>query len=489
MGYAAIAYRLGFSNPRRDNTVCGVGGQDCIARLRPIWQRLQDAAESAYDRTSACRFTSFVAYEYSPTPNGSNLHRNIIFRNTRVPSLPISYFEATTAESLWTGLRDACTNACNGCEMLVIPHNSNLSTGNMFPIDQPEGRDLATQREFAQLRNETERLVEVYQHKGTSECRDDLSPFGAPDEACSFEVIHNTLSGGILGMQMPTPPCDGSAGIGCYAPQDFTRHVLTNGLVEANRLGVNPFQLGVVASTDTHNGSSGAVDERTFRGHVGSQDYGLLVHPENSPGGLAAVWSIENSRDAIFEALHRRETYGTSGPRITLRFFGGYGYPSTMCGDGSLVARGYENGVPMGGTLPPRPAGVSAPSFVVSAGRDENRLSRAQIVKGWVDASGAPHERVYDVTVATGSPSVDVDTCTTNGEGADTLCSVWTDPDFDPNVRAYWYARVLEGPSCRWTQWQCIGIPTAERPTACNDPEVPRTIEERAISSAIWYEP
>ena len=489
VGYAAIAYRLAFTNPRRDVTVCGAGGADCVDRTRSIWQRIQRAANEAYDRSASCRFTSFVAYEYSPSPSGNNLHRNVIFRNERVPPLPISYFEAPTAESLWTGLRDGCTNACTGCEMLVIPHNSNISAGHMFPIAPRTDIDLATQRELAELRNRTERLVEVYQHKGSSECRADLSPFGAPDEACSFEIIHNTLAGGVNGMPMPTPPCTGSSGVGCYAPQDFTRHVLTNGLVEANRLGVNPFQLGAVASTDTHNGSAGEVDETRFRGHVGSQDFALLSHPDNSPGGLAAVWSIENSRDAIFEALRRRETYATSGPRIALRFFGGFGYPATLCANGTLVERGYSDGVPMGGTLPPRPAAVGAPSFIVQALRDEHRLARAQIVKGWVDRSGAPHEQVFDVEVASGAPGVDENTCTANGDGADTMCSVWTDPSFDPTVRAYWYARALEAPSCRWTQYQCIAMPASERPAACSDPTVPRTIQERAISSPIWWEP
>jgi hypothetical protein len=201
------------------------------------------------------------------------------------------------------------------------------------------------------------------------------------------------------------------------------------------------------------------------------------------------VWAVENSRDAIFEALRRRETYATSGPRITLRFFGGYGYAPALCGDANLVSHGFENGVPMGGTMPPRPAGVTAPSFVVQAARDATKLARAQIVKGWVDASGTPHERVYDVAVTSGTPAVDVNTCTPNGQGEDTLCSVWTDPDFDPGARAYWYVRVLEGPTCRWTQWQCLSIPAADRPAACSDPDVARTIEERAISSPIWYEP
>ncbi|MEI8256051.1 MAG: DUF3604 domain-containing protein [Deltaproteobacteria bacterium] len=489
-GVAAIGYRASFGNPRRDPGVCGQDGSECLARARTVWQRVQDAAAAVYDRTSACRFTSFVAYEYSPTPSGNNLHRNVIFRNTRVPPLPISFFEAPSGEALWQGLRDACTRACDGCEVLAIPHNSNFASGNMFPLVPAPGLDLAAQRELAQLRSDTERLVEVYQHKGSSECRDDLAPFGAPDEACDFEVVRNSLVGTVGEIPNVLPPCVGGAGVGCYATQDYVRHVLTSGLGEESRLGVNPFQLGIIGSTDTHNGTPGNVDERTFRGHVAGQDYALLSHIDSGPGGLAAVWAVENSRDALFEALRRRETYSTSGPRIAVRFFGGYGYAPAMCGDPALVEHAYAGGVPMGSVLPPRPGGVGAPSFVLNAARDENRLSRAQIVKGWVDAAGAPHERVYDVVSASGgAPTVDVSTCVTNGAGADTLCTVWTDPDFDPAVRAYWYARVLEGPSCRWNTWQCLSLPAAERPASCGDPAVPHTIEERAITSPVWYEP
>jgi hypothetical protein len=214
-----------------------------------------------------------------------------------------------------------------------------------------------------------------------------------------------------------------------------------------------------------------------------------------NPGGIAGVWAEENSRDSIFDAMKRRETFATSGPRITARFFGGWDLPEDLCADPDLVRRGYERGVPMGGDLPPRPDGVSAPSFVVSATRDVGTrdhpgglLQRAQVVKGWVDDAGVFHQQVFDVVGGDNGAGVDLDTCKPQGPGHDSLCTVWTDPEFAADRRTVYYLRVLENPSCRWNQLQCLSLPVDERPPSCRDPSVPRVIQERLWTSPIWYE-
>ena len=214
------------------------------------------------------------------------------------------------------------------------------------------------------------------------------------------------------------------------------------------------------------------------------------------PGpGLAGVWAEENSRDALFDAMERREVFGTSGPRMTARFFGGWAYPEALCGDAQWLEKSYQGGVAMGGDLPPRPAQAKAPVFVVQAQRDPGipehpggLLQRAQVVKGWVGDDGLLHEKVYDVAGGADEASVDLDTCQVRGPGADTLCATWRDPDFDASRDAVYYVRVLENPSCRWSQRQCISLPEAERPESCRRSVVPRTIQERLWTSPIWYE-
>jgi hypothetical protein len=299
----------------------------------------------------------------------------------------------------------------------------------------------------------------------------------------------------------------GSGGItrmGCYSMRDFARGALLTGLKEADRIGENPFRLGFIAGTDTHNGTPGAVDEHHFIGHRGTDDdtpalqlgMGNLTPGgiQFSPGGLAAVWAEENSRSAIFEAIRRREVYGTSGPRIAVRFFGGWGLDSSLCGDPQLVHKAYGAGVPMGGILPMAQSGANAPSFIVSALRDPGTadhpgtaLQRIQIVKGWVQ-NGEAFEKVFDVACdADSGADVDLATCTPTGKGADSLCAVWTDPEFRPELQAFYYARVLENPSCRWSTFNCNALAPADRPPSCTDPKVPKTIQERAWTSPIWY--
>jgi hypothetical protein len=487
--------QLTFGAPTRLDEICGRGGARCEGALGEVWRRTIEAANQAYDTSSACRFTSLVGYEYSGATGFSTLHRNVIFRSDRVPP-PTSYYEEPTPDGLWAALERTCLKDAGGCDVLAIPHNSNESNGHMFFVEYPGATSPDEERALAERRAALEPLVEIYQHKSASECMNGLSGvIGAPDEQCDFELHRRT----------PFEDCGdgrGTGGItrlGCFSRLDFVRNALLAGLAEEARLGVNPYRLGFIASTDTHNGTPGAADEQAFLGHRGLDDAtpearlgrGNLTPGgiEFSPGGLVAVWAEENARGAIFDALRRREVYGTSGPRLVVRLFGGFELPSDLCSGADGVARADAAGVPMGGELP---AGSGAPRFFVQALRDPGSrgapLERIQIVKGWQAAEGA-HHQVFDVAGGPGGTSVDLATCSPRGSGADALCTVWTDPAFDPQAPAFYYARVLENPTCRWSTWACNALAPAQRPASCTDPAVPKTVQERAWSSPIWYRP
>lgn len=472
---------------------CGPAGATCLAAARTVWNDIQRAADAHYDRSAACRFTTFVGYEWTGAPDGKNLHRNVIFRTAAVPALPASYVEATSPEALWRALRDGCAGSIAGCEAIAIPHNSNLSGGLMFEAAGEHGAPVDAA--WARTRQALEPLVEIMQHKGDSEC---IPGAGVTDEQCAFEKLRYDSFGGKFSRFMYHPP----------AASNFVRDGLKRGLALGRRLGTNPFQYGVVASTDTHLAAAGFTDERAHPGHggagasaAGGLPIGLPDDAEFNPGGLAVLWAEENSRDALFAAMRRREAYGTSGPRLVVRFFGGWAYPPSLCDAPDLAARGYAGGVPMGGALPPRGA-ADAPVFVASALRDPDEegapLERLQIVKGWIAGDGEARERVWDVggDAAVGR-DVDLRTCAASPAGEAALCAVWRDPEFDPAVPAFWYARVLQVPTCRWTQWACNarGVDCARPETvapglaACCDPALPRTIQERAWTSPIWYTP
>lgn len=497
-----IGVRLSLPKPRRATDACPPDGSGCAGLLGAVWQGVQRAAAAAYDKTAACRFTSFVAYEYSAAPALSTLHRNVIFANDRVPA-PTTYFEQPSPEGLWRELRSTCKDAGSGCDVLAIPHNANESNGKMFFIESAEEGGPADPVAYARQRAELEPLFEVYQHKGDSECMNGLSGvLGAPDELCGFEKT--------LRPPNEVTDCGEGTGVGgttrkgCLSRRDFVRNALLDGLVLEEELGTNPFRVGLVASTDTHNGTPGAVAEDRFIGHRGVDDdtpekqlgRGNLTPGgvEFSPGGLTAVWAEENSRPAIFSALRRREVYGTSGPRITVRFFGGYGLPAGLCTDPQLVQKGYSGGVPMGSLLPARPSGAGAPSFVVQALRDPmgNKLQVAQLIKGTV-RDGKPLTTVFDLAGRRDSTArVDEASCTPvagTDPGQDTLCAVFTDPDFRPGERAFYYVRIVENPSCRWNAHACNRLPAAMRPPTCTDPTLPKTIHERAWTSPIWHQP
>ena len=400
---------------------------------------------------------------------------------------PTTVFEQSSREGLWQELRATCAAAGIGCDVLVIPHNPNESNGRMFQVDLDE--DAAR----ARLRGSIEPLLEVYQHKAASECLAGISGIvGATDEQCAFEQRYQpsyTDCGDGVGSL-------GTITLGCTSRRDYLRGILLEGLGEETRIGENPFRVGVVASTDTHNGTPGAVAEESWVGHRGTDDGTPADRLGDgqfyrggwrfSPGGLAAVWAEENTRPAIFDALRRREVYGTSGPRMTVRLFGGFGLASGLCSDPDMLEHAYAGGVPMGGVFG---AAAGVPSFLVSALKDTTPLERIQIVKVWLEGD-VRHEQVYDVAGdAASGATVDDATCVRSGPGFDSLCAVWADPDFDPGARAAYYARVLENPSCRWSAIQCNALAPEDRPSSCTDPAVARTIQERAWTSPIWYEP
>jgi hypothetical protein len=493
---------LPISTPLRSKALCaGSTGLGCGESTSRVWRQIQAAAEAAYDKSSACRFTTFTAYEYSWTPELSKIHRNVIFRNDKVPALPISWLDAKHPEELWRGLQRDCLDAGTGCDVLAIPHNSNLSNGRMFDLEYRD-RSLRDQKRYARLRSRLEPLVEIMQIKGDSECANGLDGVTGSDELCSFEKFRPAR----------TPDCKGGTGVGalagqgCTGRQDFARYALVDGLRERARIGVNPFQFGFIASTDTHNGNPGDTVESSYDGGHGDNEIdalqrlsleGDIVPPVRAnPGGLVGVWSEENSRDALFDAMRRRETFGTSGVRITPRLFAAWDFPrgeGGMCKRPDQLEQAYSHGVPMGAELPPRPAGFDkGPVFFLSALRDPdgNLLQRLQVVKAYPGADGQIHQEVHDV-VGTLSDDVGVDarTCESTGSGSDSLCKVWRDPAFDPALPAVYYLRALENPSCRWSARQCLALPAAKRPKSCTDPSVPTLIQERAWTSPVWYLP
>jgi len=485
------------SNARRHG-FCGADGTVCLEAARPPWQEIRRAARQAYER---CAFTSFVGYEWTGQAGaGNNLHRNVIFANDIVPELPISFVETPTPPQLWSRLRAECVDAGSGCNAVVIPHNSNLSAGLMFRTLREDGSPIDAAE--ARSRAELEVLVEVMQHKGDSECKLGLQ---TEDELCNFEKLAMNNFGGRYLRFRAKPP----------VARQFIRNVLKEGLAQQARLGVNPFRYGLVASTDTHLGTPGLVaEEADYPGHGGAgTPVGKELPPglpdalDFNPGGLAVLWAEENSREALFAAMRRREAYGTSGPRMLVRFFGGWSYAANLCDSNRLLETAYAGGVPMGGELSSRAGDAhadAAPRFVVSALRDPGAvgapgtpLQRIQIVKGWTQGE-ALHERVWDVAGDPGNAaSVDIDTCEPSGAGFDSLCAVWRDPDFDPEQRAFYYARVVENPTCRWSQKLCVAkgvrcddpATIGEGLTPCCAADHVRTIQERAWSSSIWYQP
>ncbi len=485
--------------PARIPALCGDDGSLCTEFARSPWQEIQRAANAA---NSPCEFTSFVAYEYTGTPGTSNYHRNVIFAGSQVPALPVSYIDAPIDSKLWAAL-DAVCEAEHGCDYLTIPHNSNLANGRMAPYRQLDG-SLQARRGYARKRLQREPIMEIFQHKGGSECINGLtSVLSAPDELCNVEAVRRIGATETYAVTTQRPDgsveisqasevtrecapgehgSNGMLGAGCVDATDFQRSALVVGMAEEREIGLNPIKLGVIASTDTHTATAGDTREDAWGGAVTGEATpaqrlkpGLLTSGiDGNPGGLAGVWATENTRSAIFAAMRRREVFGTSGPRITPRLFAGFDLPADACEQPDMVARAYATGVPMGADLTTS-GSDRAPRILAWAARDPEGepLVALQLIKGRVATDGSLHTEVIDLV--------------SDDDGAASLCAVYTDTGFDPDESTYWYLRALQPPTPRWHTYDCARLPEGERPAVCSDGSYPDTVVEMAWTSPIWY--
>ncbi|TPE49767.1 DUF3604 domain-containing protein [Amaricoccus solimangrovi] len=454
-----------------------------------VWKQNNEAADAANEPG---KFTAFCSYEWTSTPNFRNMHRNIYFKDcAKVPDRPFSALDSETPSDLWAWMDQ---QRAAGNELLAISHNANVSGGIMFPTEvDMQGRPI--DQAWAESRERNERLTEIKQIKGASETHPLLSP---TDEFANFEIL-NFLLGNPEGQFVTL---GGS----------YVRQALKDGIAMQQARGYNPYKTGVVGGSDSHNTGVPYRQENFFGGHArldgtmrermaGHNFTGLDVRFEN-PAGLSGVWAEENTRASLFEAMQRKETFATSGPRMQIRFFGGWDYASNDAGRDDWVEAGYAGGVPMGGDLTAPPAvtrsGGTAPHFIVWAVKDPSaaNLDRIQIVKGW-SVNGQSYEKVHDVVwwgdrqpdpvtgkVPAIESTVDIASATYDDTtGAAELITVWTDPDFDPSLDAFYYARALAVPTPRWTTIQA-------REMGISPPEmVAATVQERAWSSPIWYTP
>jgi hypothetical protein len=460
--------------------------------LQSEWRSMVEVANNNYEPG---KFTTFIGYEWTSQPEGKNLHRNVIFNSEHAP-IPFTALDSTRPEDLWRYLERV---RADGIDVIAIPHNGNVSGGLMYDWNGSDGKPI--DEAYAQERALNEPLTEIVQIKGQSETAPVLSP---NDEFANFEIFDHLLGG-----RTKSDP-HGS----------YIRDAYGRGLVIQAKVGTNPFKYGLVGGADIHNGLSTS-DENTFAGGQFGIDprtmlpegatamHDLAEEPNKNPerpefdflergsAGLTGVWAEENTRNSIFAALKRKETFATSGPRMRLRVFGGWDLKPALLKDASWVEKAYGQGVPMGGDLPAHQGG-HAPAFILQALKDPDgaNLDRIQVVKVWL-AGGTYHEKVFDAIVSGGRK---VDTRTgqappvgntvnlktgeyTNSIGAPQLLGVWHDPQFKPGEAAVYYARVLEIPTPRWSTLLAVKrnlpVPTAR----------PATIQERGFSSPIWYTP
>jgi hypothetical protein len=470
-----------------------------IEIIQNTWQRVVAAADRHYQPG---KFTTFPAYEWTSSPMkffakerySEKLHRNVIFKGGKVPGMPFSAFNSQDPEDLWAWMDQ---ERAKGIDVLAIPHNANMSSGAMYHPETRNGKPLTIA--YAQSRSRNEPINEVVQIKGQSMSHPILSP---NDEFADFELY----------------PFSSSHSVDAPKSQpkhSYVRDALKEGLAFEKLLGANPFKFGFIGSSDTHN-SATVVEEDNYFGKIGIADPTpalRLTPPEEritkymSAAGLAGVWAKENTRTAIFEAIQRRETFATSGPRIKLRFFAGWDLKVDSLANPNWVAAAYANGVPMGSDLRSQGAGIRgqesggrnlSPTFIIQAIKDSEsaNLDRIQMIKGYLDKDGKPQEKIFEVVWAGDRAmsnngklpaignTVDIATATyTNDIGAVRLQTIWTDPEFDASQSAFYYVRVLEIPTPRWSTYDAATLGIAPLP------DLPRTIQERAWSSPIWYHP
>ena len=464
-----------------------------------VWGELIQAAE---DFNNPHHFTTFIAYEWTSLVKGNNLHRNVIFRDGPERASQVVPYTTTPPQGspnprdLWAWLQ--AYEDKTGGQITAIPHNGNLSNGMMFALQDDFADGAPYDKAYAETRQKWERLYEVTQLKGDGEAHPLLSN---EDEFADYD---NWDWGNLDLTQAKTP---------AMLPGEYARSGLLRGLELQAKLGINPFKFGMIGATDNHVGLS-TVDDDNFFGKFplyepnpgralhearGNEKLGLGYKGwRYSSSGLTALWSTDNTRGALFDAMERREAYATTGPRIRVRFFGGWQYEQDDLQHRDLARIGYGKGVPMGSDLAAPAPGAGAPRFLVYAQRDPMgaNLDRVQVIKGWLDARGKPREKVYDVAWSGGRkpgangklPAVGdtVDLAIpswTNTIGAAELGSVWTDPEFDPTLRAFYYARVIEIPTPRWTAYDRVKF-KLDLPA-----EVPLKTQERAYTSPIWYNP
>ena len=471
--------------------------KDSEAITRTMWERITTAAEK-YNQPG--KFTAFIGFEWTSSPDGNNLHRNVIFRNGKAKAdqiLPISQYDTTDPEKLWQWMSDA--EKSTGGRLLAIPHNGNLSSGLMFD-DITLTTKKPLDRDYAERRMRWEPLYEVTQMKGDGEAHPALSP---NDEFADFE----TWDKGAFGVTVHTP---------AMLPREYAREALKSGLQYEQKLGVNPFKFGMIGSTDSHTGLATTTEDNFFgkiaplepsanpdrfneviTGRFFSDPKKQNLAWQSSASGLAAVWATDNTREALWDAMARKEVYATTGTRLMVRVFAGYDFVADDVQRHDFAMYGYQKGVPMGGDLSAAPAG-KAPAFVIRALRDADgaNLDRVQVVKGWMDAKGELQEKVYDVAWSGDrQPGADgklppvgntvnvPDASYTNTIGDPMLFAYWRDSAFDPKERAFYYVRVIEIPTPRWTTYDAkifkVKLPEG----------APTSIQDRAYTSPIWYTP
>jgi len=489
-----------------EDTIYGTAAYDRETH-QSAWR---DIAEAAERHNSPGEFTTFIAYEFTSSgPGQSNLHRNVIFQNSKAPIQPFSIVDSANPEDLWNWM-DNLRNL--GVESLAIPHNSNGSNGQMFKLVDWAGNPMNDDYASKRMRNEP--LVEITQVKGTS----DTHPLLSPDD--------NWADFGIMNNRVASPFYSSPTG-------SYVRNAYLRGLSLDSEYKINPYKFGLVGASDTHTGAisdkesdyhskigilDGTPELRgaapltesfkrqieesgsnvIIRGYkeIDDQEYIDTGYTEWGASGLAAVWAENNTRESIYNAFRRKETFATSGSRIKVRFFGGYDIKDAF-NEADPISFAYSKAVTMGSDI--LQSEEKVPQFIVWALRDLKRapLDRVQIIKGWTELSGKPHEKIYDVACSNGrKPNSETNLCKTSKASVDTrncnisknyganeLRVVWEDPDFDPDLKAFYYVRVLENPTCRWSTWDAIK--SGEKPRS----DLPLTIQERAWSSPIWYIP